>query len=694
MLFGVKSWRTFIKIFVALSSIWLLFAQQLVAQINRGGVKRDTTLNTVIADTLNQEKPDSIEVFELSYEEKYKSIRFTTSQEYFKYQNVDTLFDVEHQFDPINDLKLKYNNIGILGSPVYDMMPDYSSKLHFDLGFNQFKPCKINADSIEIYKVNAPYTKLIWRFGSKEQQFFKVLHANRIKEVLQFGISINRISGEGFYANQKVRNSGFSAYTDYDSKNKKYKLLTTFTSQAYVQEHNGGISEAYLGQIFSKELNTAGQLIATTQPHRRDIVNTNFSDLSGTSNSFGRNNGLNLAINQYFNFGKYFTETATDSTLIKRFVPQFRLKHKIAFEREDHVFEGKNESNYFFYPTELRYDANTYLDSIRTSKWINQLALIQTGKTANKNDALNLPFKSVLSLNYERITVKRLFADTLKFNNTWLAFNATDNLVESPLSFSIDAQYGIGVNNYQSNKIFLKAKANYQLPQSFGKVGISITANSYNAALLYQNYDSNFYNWQNNFNATNANIASLNYSNQKYKLSINASRINFSNLPYFFYDALDPVNINTSNGNLYRIEINKAFKFGWLKMQHHLTFQTENNNDIDLPNWLYNGSFYYSGNWFKRALNFNTGFDVRYLSNFNLPYYNPVIGQFYYQSNVEYALYPTIDFFINFKIQTAVLFFKVEYLNQNWFQRGYYTAVNYPAPDYTFRGGISWRFFD
>lgn len=684
MRFGVKSWLTYLRGIVVVCAIGLLLTQQLSAQISsRGGLKKDSTNLSERVDTLNTEMPDSVEVFELNYEEKYKSIRFTKSQHHFNYQNVDTLFDLAHQFDPINKSNYRYNNIGIIGSPVYDLFPNYTNRLNFDDGFNQFKPYQINADSIKIFKVNAPFTKFSWRFGTKEQQFFKVIHANRIKEILQFGVSINRISGEGFYANQRVRNSGFSAYTTYNTKNKKYKLLTTLATNAFVQEQNGGISEAYIGQIFDKDLNG----VPITQPHRRNTVGINLQ------NTFGRSNSLNIAVNQYLNFGKYFNETTADSSLIKRFVPQVRLKHKIAFIKADNVFEG-GFANYTFYPSELRYQQGVYLDSISTSKWYNQLAFIQTGETGTNSKATKLPFKSVLSLNYERITVKRLFADSLKINNTWLAFNLNSNLENSSFSYNIEAQYGFGINNYQASKYFVKASANYQLSKKSGTLTASYIANNYNAAFLFQNYDSNFYTWQNNFDATNINTANLNYQNTKYNLNLSASRINFKNLPYFLYDALAPAQINLADGNLYRLQIHKTFTFGWWKMKQQLTYQTVNNADLSLPNWVYNGSFYYSDSWFKKALSFNTGFDVRYTSNFYLPFYNPVIGQFYNQTNFEYALYPAIDFFINCKIQTAIIFFKVEYINQNWFQRGFYTAVNYPAPDYTFRGGVSWRFFD
>jgi len=547
MLFGVKSWLSLIRIIVVVCSIGFISIQQLQAQINRGGVKKDTTSFNRNLDTLNQQQEDSVEVFELNYKEKYKSIRFTKSQKHFNYQNVDTLFDLEHQFDPVNKAKFRYNNIGMIGSPVYDLLPEYSSRLNFDLGFNQFKPYHINADSIKIFKVNAPYTKLSWRFGSKAQQFFKVMHANRIKEVLQFGLSINRISGEGFYANQKVRNSGFSAYTSYNTKNKKYKLLSTITTQSYVQEQNGGIVE---DDIFDKGLNSAGQLVPITRPHQRE------TELTYLQNTFGRNKGYNIAVNQYYNFGKYFNEVAdTDSTFIKRFVPQFRLKHKIAFVRDDNVFEGNGATSFQFYPSELLHDENIYLDSISVNKLVNQLSLIQTGKSANNTGTFNLPFKSVLSLNYEKTKVKRLFADSLNIyadvlniNNTWLALNLTDNLDDEALSCKIDAQYGFGKNNYQTNKYFMNIAVGYQLPEPFGKLAISYTANNYNAAFLYQNYNSNFYQWRNNFEAININTASINYSNPLYKLSISASRINFKNLPYFFYEnAADIAIVNLAN---------------------------------------------------------------------------------------------------------------------------------------------------
>jgi hypothetical protein len=94
---------------------------------------------------------------------------------------------------------------------------------------------------------------------------------------------------------------------------------------------------------------------------------------------------------------------------------------------------------------------------------------------------------------------------------------------------------------------------------------------------------------------------------------------------------------------------------------------------------------------FKKSTLGQIGFDLRYLSGTEGLAYNPVLAN-YFLSNGVINNYPYLDFFLNFKVSTFKLFFKVEHLNAGLIGNNYFTLTNLPMHDRAIRIGINWTF--
>jgi len=281
----------------------------------------------------------------------------------------------------------------------------------------------------------------------------------------------------------------------------------------------------------------------------------------------------------------------------------------------------------------------------------------------------------------------------------------------------VDFQYALFDNSIKQKTHYLSANLSYTLPQNFGSVGVQYLDNHYKSPYLRNTYRSNLYIWNETFPLSNTKQLEVFYRNQNNHLYTSYQQVQFDDLVVLdtttaqitrsyvnLEDNISSIkNINTESsgiqfrstgGTIHRFNLYKTFKFGWWQMRHQVHVQTTQNKLLFMPKIVYQGTWFYSDYWFKRALDFNVGIDLRYTSNFNLPVYHPVLGQFFAQSEETFQFYPSIDFFINFKIRTATFFFKTAYVNQGLFQRGYYAAYNYPQADIAIQGGISWRFFD
>ena len=73
--------------------------------------------------------------------------------------------------------------------------------------------------------------------------------------------------------------------------------------------------------------------------------------------------------------------------------------------------------------------------------------------------------------------------------------------------------------------------------------------------------------------------------------------------------------------------------------------------------------------------------------------YNPVLSEFYLQNDREFGGFPLFDFFVNIRVKTMRVFFKIEHFNSSFGDNNFYSAPTYPYRDFNIRFGLIWNFF-
>jgi hypothetical protein len=61
---------------------------------------------------------------------------------------------------------------------------------------------------------------------------------------------------------------------------------------------------------------------------------------------------------------------------------------------------------------------------------------------------------------------------------------------------------------------------------------------------------------------------------------------------------------------------------------------------------------------------------------------------------VQIGNYPLIDVFVTGQIKKAILFAKLEHVNMDMQNTGYYYTPHYPLPVRAFRIGVRWRMYN
>jgi hypothetical protein len=115
---------------------------------------------------------------------------------------------------------------------------------------------------------------------------------------------------------------------------------------------------------------------------------------------------------------------------------------------------------------------------------------------------------------------------------------------------------------------------------------------------------------------------------------------------------------------------------------------------IRIPNFISENSLYYENDLFKKALRLQVGASLYYTSAYYADAYMPVTDQFYLQDKKKYGNYPFVDVFINARIKTVRIFFKMDHINSGFSGKKYVLTPGYPYPERAFKFGVSWRFFD
>lgn len=224
--------------------------------------------------------------------------------------------------------------------------------------------------------------------------------------------------------------------------------------------------------------------------------------------------------------------------------------------------------------------------------------------------------------------------------------------------------------------------------------------NSRSPNLNFQLYQSSYkkYNWQNDFNNEETTGIGFVFDSKKWGFaSVNINNIN----NYTYFDApieseqTKPIQLG-ENINYLKVKLSKEFRLGHFALDNQFIYQNVSSGSevFRVPDFITRNTLYYQNHLFKgKPLYLQTGITFRYFSKYYMNSYNPVLSEFYLQNNQEIGGYPMFDFFLNLRIKTMQIFFKLEHFNSSLGEQNYYSAPLYPYRDLSFRFGLIWTFF-
>ena len=316
----------------------------------------------------------------------------------------------------------------------------------------------------------------------------------------------------------------------------------------------------------------------------------------------------------------------------------------------------------------------------------------------------NYGYNSLVNLNNQLLT-NRLLTSVVSFGGGY---------EKSFGGFNLKGDFGVNLSGDIDGN-FLHLQANYSFNEDT-ELTLSLNENSTAPNYNYQLFHSDYldYNWQHSFKNQQLKQFALEFNSKKFGiLKVDYSTINnylyFSKtgdeatIPVEFDDTMNPIEFaGTVNPlqfdgtvNYIRAKVSKEFKYRHFALNNTILYQNvlDGVGVMNVPEIVTRNTFYYTNEFFKKALFLQTGVTFSYFSKYHMNAYDPLLAEFYTQNTTEIGDFPRIDFFINAKISQTRIYLKAEHFNSSFTGYDFYSAPNYPYRDFVVRFGIVWNFF-
>ena len=520
----------------------------------------------------------------------------------------------------------------------------------------------MDVNDINYYRVPTPFTELMYKTAFEQGHVLDAFFTVNISNQFNFSIAYKGMRSLGKYQHILSSTGNFRFTTNYNSKNNRYKLRTHLVKQDILNQENGGISDEDLigfesgdpefidrslfDPIFENaQNNLEGKRFHMGQSYvlfQRDSLN---------SNQISIGNLLTFEDKYY-----HFTQDSNDPFFGDAFVSS-SISDKSTFEN-------------FYTEFNARY-LNKTLGAFKASLGYNNY---------------NYGYNSLVILNNQTIT-NRLLGDVLSFGAAY------KNKIGA---LDINGEVGFNITGDLEGN-FINGDVSYMFNDDIeAKAGININSKApdFNFQLFQSDYLS--YNWQNNFRNQQTKQLAIALKSKKYG-SLQLDYNTIGNYLYFAKNEGASVKPFQHDGtlNYIRVKFSNEISYKKFALNNTILFQNVFDGDevLNVPQLVTRHSFYYTNEFFKKALFLQTGLTFSYFSSYSMNAYDPLLAEFYTQNNTEIGDFPRIDFFINAKISQARIYLKAEHLNSSFTGYDYYSAPNYPYRDFTVRFGIVWNFF-
>ncbi|SCY82608.1 putative porin [Flavobacterium caeni] len=526
----------------------------------------------------------------------------------------------------------------------------------------------LEVKDIKYYSVATPLTELYFKTVMEQGQSVDALVAVNTSEQFNFSVAYRGIRSLGKYINQLTSAGNFRFTTSYHTKGGRYVINAHYAGQDMQNGENGGITTP---EDFESKDDAfkQRQRLEVYLPDAKTFLKGKRVFLDHAFRINGNHGSNNLYVTHQFNYETKF------------------------FEYNQANVQSAARGYFYNYFGEASQQGLN--DQVRYNRLYNKIGAVYENETLGKF---------------------QFFVDDFQYNYYYNSvFVFPDRVVPGKINDKINSvggQYEYRKNNWRAQLLYSNSMTNQSLTNLDGQA--SYTFNEKNVLSfryqkinklpnhIYNLHQSTFthYIWANNFKNEKINNIEVEAKTQWATASFQLSNIN--DMLYLSNDAatdtlqlISPKQYGKSIQYL-SFKIGKEFKLGRFGLDNTVLYQkvSQDDNILNVPDFVTRNTLYYSDYFFKKALYLQTGVIFNYFTKYYANDYNPVLAEFFVQDQQEIGGYPMFDFFVNARVRTCRIFIKAEHFNSAWSSRNeFYAAPNNPYRDFVIRFGLVWNFF-
>ncbi len=560
---------------------------------------------------------------------------------------------------------IQFSNIG----------QSYNS-LSLDLSSNELLP-KFGArgrhfnymeiDDINYYYVPTPLTELMYKTAFEQGQLLDAFFTVNTSRQLNFSVAYKGLRSLGKYQHILTSTGNFRFTTNYKTKNDRYHFRGHVVFQDLSNEENGGLRDADLINFESG--------------------NPEFIDRSVFDPRF--ENSESILDGKRFHLEQAYSLIRKKDSINSQ---SLKIGNVLSFTEKYYEYTQSSQNDFFGDAFETAIKEKTQLEDFYA----------EANARYENNRLGTLGFRAAYhNYNYGYDKLVQIEGETITNRIKDEAISVGASYENSFGKLKLEGDAAIIVSGDFDNN-YIQASASYVLNEDIevgAGLNLSTSSPQYNQ-LLYQSDYIN-YNWQSDsFKSVKSNQIRFMLKSEKF-VDVEVDYTTIDNYTYFADTDPDSSSIvvrpiqTPKSINYFRLKLGKKFSHGKFHLMNTFRYQAVGSGEgvINIPEFITRNTLYFADHLFKKALYIETGVTLKYFSNYFMNGYDPVLAEFYVQSDQKLGGFPMLDFFINAKVRQTRIYLKAEHFNSAWTGYDFYSAPNYPYRDFNVRFGLVWNFF-
>ncbi|OEK05059.1 putative porin [Roseivirga misakiensis] len=586
-----------------------------------------------------------------------KTTRFTY-EENFKFNNIvftnpDTIPDDLHHFTDLSKGGHLIQNLGNMGTAHRSLFFEPSKNIGRTSGYNVYNQFYTSPEQIKYYDTRSPFTDVSAAFGGGGRARTNVTFALNDTVHFNIGFNFNSIRSDKQLAfltrgDNQVKSNDYNIFGFLRPKKlPKYLLLFNLTQ-------------------FNHEVDEQGGIIDPNLENNPDTTFFGYQDANvilEDAMSSDRRGGFHI-----------YQQYDLDSI--------FQVYHSLDFQEQItryYDIYDRTDSDSLIYNEVDGQTTDTIAQRNTFREFVNEFGL--KGRT-------------------------KKFSYTAFYRNRLLSF---DEFLADTKRTETEHYIGGTLRQQITPKIFLTASGEFLFGGGYfaeGKFTSDIFDATYSRisnrpSFLVSQFNGQQRQWNNSFdNQISDNIRGeikLDFGKFRFRPSLRFNRI--ANYTYFNEDRVAAQNSNDlvllSPGFELDWQISK--KWLWKNTFYYNTVSGDAANTFRIPEFISQSQLAYRNMLFGGKMMFHGGVDLHMRSSYFGLGYDPTIQQFHLQNDFENDGFAKLDIFLNFKVQTVMIFARSNHLNQSlglFGYQGYFITPFFTGNRQTLDIGVRWSFFD